>query len=383
MPNRLIGLAALAVAWFAVGAASATIVSVRDDASVDVPRSVFGGAPSEALKQEARRQAVDRAWRRYQAQNASGARASLFAQHAQELRQQAEQLCNFSFYEESFDKDAARFSLKVRASCDQKAIDAALNRLAGSGAAATSVAAGSKQGFTFVFVARRAADATQYIDRVTKTTSSTVSTTGNESASESARQSGGSSASTAQDGASVTQAATSVSKGTVDRRDTAYRYKVEQSEGVDNAVTNVLTTAGFEVAKYSDVIGACPGVSLDEVVGGFAEPKPNQAELIAPDLRRRMIASAKQCEMAFFATGIVDILKSERQADDTELVTVALTIDVRDIRKLVPTAVAAIPRVQFQQKGRDRIEAANKALAMAAESGAREIVDMLRQRGIQ
>ena len=40
---------------------------------VDVPSSFFGGAPSLELKQFARKQAVDRAWRRYQSQNFSGA----------------------------------------------------------------------------------------------------------------------------------------------------------------------------------------------------------------------------------------------------------------------------------------------------------------------
>jgi hypothetical protein len=45
--------------------------------------------------------------------------------------------------------------------------------------------------------------------------------------------------------------------------------------------------------------------------------------------------------------------------------------------------VAAIPAAQFQAIGRDRIEAANSALRLAAERGTREVVDMLRQRGFQ
>ena len=86
--------------------------------------------------------------------------------------------------------------------------------------------------------------------------------------------------------------------------------------------------------------------------------------------------------MDFFAVGLLDILKAEELPDGNAIVTVALTIEVRDIRKLIPTAVASIPRVQYQQLGRDRIEASNKALKMAAEDGVRQIVDMLRQRGL-
>ena len=146
----------------------------------------------------------------------------------------------------------------------------------------------------------------------------------------------------------------------------------------------MLATAGYDVAKYSDVIAECPGPALDEVVSSFANPEPNQAELLPSDLRRRMVSAAKAqpCSMAFFAVGILDILKAEERLDGVAIVTVALTIEVRDIRKVIPTAVASIPRVQYQQMGSDRIEAANKALTMAAEDGVRQIVDMLRQRGL-
>jgi hypothetical protein len=143
-----------------------------------------------------------------------------------------------------------------------------------------------------------------------------------------------------------------------------------------------LATAGFDVSKYSDLIAECPGVTLDEIVVNFASPKPNQAELVSPELRRKMINSARECEMSYFAIGIVDILKSEQMPDGNVRVTVALTIDVRDIKKKVASAVAAIPSAQYQALGRDRIEDANVALKLAAEKGTREIVDMLRQRNI-
>jgi hypothetical protein len=373
--------AALAVCLLA-GTAAAQQVPVRDEAAVDVPRSVFGSGPSDEVRREARRQAVDNAWRRYQAQNASGARAAFFAQHAAQMRQVAEEACTFQFYDEHHDKDAGRFSVRVRGSCDQRAIDAAVQRLAGGGAA-PAAGGGAKPAITFVFLARRAADSTTFEDRTTLTRSATAGTGAAESSSESSRGSGSTSSTSSEEAGTVTRSLTVQAKGTVDRRDTVYKYKVEQSEGADNAVTNVLTTAGFEVARYSDVLGECPGVSLDEIVVNFADPKPNQAEFVAAELRRRMIASARKCEMALFAVGLLDILKAERMPDGTERVTVALTVDVRDIRRTVPTAVAAIPAAQFQAIGRDRIEAANSALRLAAERGTREVVDMLRQRGFQ
>lgn len=341
----------ITVIVFALTASSALaqMVAVRDEASVDVPKGFFGASePSLELKEEARKKAVESAWRRYQAQNLSGARATLFAQHKDELLKQAKELCNFFFYDERFDKEAATFSVKVRGSCDQQAIDANVRRLARG--KVVEGGGGQQLRFVFMFLARRAAESTIFHDVESD---------------------------------SVPQTAITQPKGKIERRDTAYRYKVEQSESVDNAVTNVLTTSGFEVVKYSDLLAKCPGVSLDEVVVTFTSQWTNQAELVPAGVREQMIKPAKDCEMEFFAVGLLDIRPSERMPDGTERVTVALTIDVRDIRKKVPTAVAAIAAKQYQAIGHDRLEAANTALKMAADYGAREIVDMLLLRGIQ
>jgi hypothetical protein len=289
-------------------------------------------------------------------------------------------LCTFDFYDEYYDKNAKRFSVRVNASCNQGAIDATLNALSGAGERARA----NSLPFTFVFLARRASDSTTFIDKVTMNAKSTTGTSSSEIIADMAGSSDGTSLGGSVEGETVTTTAETQTKGTVQKRDTQFSYVVEQSEGVDNAVTNVLATAGYDVAKYSDVIAECPGPALDEVVASFANPEPNQAELLPSDLRRRMVSAAKAqpCSMAFFAVGILDILKAEERLDGVAIVTVALTIEVRDIRKVIPTAVASIPRVQYQQMGSDRIEAANKALTMAAEDGVRQIVDMLRQRGL-
>jgi hypothetical protein len=101
-----------------------------------------------------------------------------------------------------------------------------------------------------------------------------------------------------------------------------------------------------------------------------------------------MIAAAKKPEcnddikLSFFSVALLDILKSENRPDGLVRVTVALTMDVRDIRRSLATSAAAIPSVQYQALGKDRIEAANNALRMAAERGTQEVADMLRGRGL-
>jgi hypothetical protein len=371
-------------------AAHAQMIPVRDAATIDVPKGGLfsSGEPTREIKEKARAEAKMKAWARYKAQNASGARAAQFAQHDKALLERLENgLCTFSYYDEEFDKAAATFHVKVRGNCDQKAVDAALESIIraaqGGSSASGSRSAADKASFTFVFFARRAADAKEFLDKSISERSVTATTMGTEASAESSQSNRETNVSASQDAVAVSQSVRTETKGTIQRRDTKYDYVVVQSEAVDNAVSNVLVTAGFEVTSYSDVAETCPGVPLNDIIPFFAKPGENQAELIPPPMRTRMYNAARQCEQHFFAVGLLDILKSERQPDGTELVTVALTVDVRDIKKRVPTKVAAIPTVQFRQKGRDRIEAANAALTMAAETGTREIVDILRKQGLQ
>ncbi len=356
---------------FALTTAShADMISVRDKAIVDIR----GSQPSTQDKKKVRELAADNAWKRYQAQNFTAARSSALLSHAAAVRAQRDVACTFEFYEERVNPETRTYEVSVRAACNKLAVDAFVNQLLGTSSQRSSA---GRLPFTFMFMARRAADATEFLDKVRNSTSVTVGTTGDGLDSDSKNESAEAA------GVSVTQTKSTETKGTVSTRDTQFTFVVEQSEGVDNAVTNVLVTAGYDVAKYSDVLAECPGVTLDEVVTGFANPSPSQAELLPAELRRKMIRSAKQCEMAFFAVGLLDVLKSQKRPDGLWSVTVALTMDVRDVRKSIPTAVASIPPVQFEMVGRDRIEAANMALTKAAESGTREVVDLLLQRGIQ
>ncbi len=357
----------------------------KSDATVDVPKGLFGrGGPSEEIKARAREQAFDYGWRDYITFSSTGARADLYMRHAKALRDRATQLCNVRVSGDSFDERTGKYWVELRGTCDVRATDSVLASLGGGGVQAATPA-GEKPVFSFVFFARRAADERVFLDKVTRERSVTDETTGTESNADDSRSSGGRSSSTSSEGGSVTQRNVEQRKGTIERRDTAYKYRVEQSEGVDSAVTTVLSTAGFDVVKFSDVLGTCPGgPSLDEIVTTFANPAENQAEFVPAPLRSRMIAAARHqdCAVGFFAVGLLDILKAEDQGNGRVRVTVALTADIRDLRRRLPTAVASIPAVQKSALGSNRVEATNAALRLAATEGARDLVDQLRQRGL-
>jgi hypothetical protein len=356
----------------------------KSDATVDVSKGVFSRGPSEEIKAKAKEQAFESGWRDYITFSSTGARADLYMRHAKILRERASQLCNVRVTGDNFDERSGKYWVELRGTCDVRATDAILSSLGGGGAQATGPS-GDKPMFSFAFFARRAADERVFQDKVTKERSMTVETTGSEATTDNNRNSNGRSTSSSSEGGSVTQRNIEQRKGTIERRDTAYKYRVEQSEGVDSAVTSFLGTAGFEVVKFSDVLGTCPGgPSLDDIVTNFANPAENQAELVPGPLRTRMIAAARHpdCGVSFFSIGLLDILKSEDSGNGRVRVTVALTAYILDLRKRLPTSVGSIAAVQKSAIGSNRIEATNAALKLAATEGARDLVDQLRQRGI-
>jgi hypothetical protein len=383
---RLVFVASVLISVFIGTAVHAQApYAFKSDATVDVPKGLFGrSGPSEEVKAKAKEQAFEFGWRDYITFSSTGARADLYIRHAKALRDRAAQLCNVRVSGDSFDDRTGKYWVELRGTCDVRATDAVLATLGGGGVQAAAPA-GEKPLFSFAFFARRAADERVFLDKVTRERSITVETTGSESNADDSRSSGGRSSSNSSEGGAVTQRNIDQRKGTIERRDTAYKYRVEQSEGVDSAVTAVLSTAGFDVVKFSDVISNCPGgPSLDEIVTTFANPAENQAEFVPSPLRSRMIAAARHadCAVGFFAIGLLDILKAEDQGNGRVRVTVALTADIRDLRKRLPTAVASVPAVQKSALGTNRVEATNAALRLAATEGARDLVDQLRQRGL-
>ena len=360
--------AAIAAAGFLwCGISYAQMVEVRDRVSIDVPSGFFSSSPSAELRAETRKQAVDRAWRRYMAQNFSGARAQQAMDNEQQLRGLADQFCNFNFYDERFDKDANKFSLEVRGSCDQLAIDAAFNRMFRS--ATPSASSGGRARLPqvgFVFLARRAASETNEREN-----SSTVSTSGAEGTADSARSTRDSASSTSKEEASVTQR----SRISSTTSDAVYRYEVESTDDAMTAVANSLTSNGFRVARYPDLVTQCTGPSMGELSKRYAEMSVNTAW--NPKDTKGMYDAARQCKVPYFAFGLMEVLKSRQVGIGSFEVVASLNVKVIDLAEMLPSECASMNK-QFAGRGADRLEAARNALKIAGEEGSRELIDIIR-----
>lgn len=340
--------------------------SIRAEGSVDIR----GSKPTDEDKKRAQEVAKENAWKFFQMGFASGARTANFLTHAGAIKAQMDNFCVYEFYEPSVNKSAKTFSIRVNMECNEKAIDAVLVNLAGGRKAAR------KEKIVFVFLARRAADSTEFLEKRSVTNSATVETSGSEMMGDVTDDTDSYSLSGSSDGASVTQSQTTETKGTVANRDSDFSYVVEPSDVVDNALTSGLGDGGFRVIPYGNLASmGCPPPSIEDIVTGLGSSREQSRELLPNNIRTQMIQAVRQCGVPLFAVGLLNVLKSRKSPDGTWLVTVQLT--ARIDHAIEGYSIAAIDGIQFEGVGRDRVEAANVALSKAAQSGARELVDKL------
>jgi hypothetical protein len=353
--------------WVVCSISSAQMIEVRERVSVDVPSSMFNSSPSAQLKAEARKTAVDRAWRRYMAQNFSGVRAQQAQENEAQLRNMVDQFCTFNFYDERFDKDSSKYSLEVRGSCDQRAVDAAFNRMFRP---ATQQASGGGRArgpmIGFVFLARRAASETNESE-----SSATVGTTGSEGISDSQKASRGGSRSASTEEVSVTQR----SRNSSTTNDAVYKYEVESTDDAMTAVANSLQSNGFRVARYPDLVTQCTGPSMGDLSRRYADMSVNTAW--NPKDTKGMYDAARQCKVPFFSFGLMEVLKARQVGLKSFEVVVSLNVKVSDLSEMLPSECASMNK-QFAGRGADRLEATRNALKITGEEGSRELIDIIR-----
>ncbi|NBT47528.1 MAG: hypothetical protein EBT07_06855 [Actinobacteria bacterium] len=344
------------------------VVSVRQPLSVDVPSAgPFSSGPSQELKDEARKRAVDMAWRRVVGQVFSGARAQQAADNPDRVRAIANTACDFQVFGERFDKDSKKYSFELRGSCYKNQIDAEFGRMF-RGATQQASQGGRARGpmVGFVFLARRAASETNE-----RESSASVSTSGSEGSSESQRKSRGSSRNSSEEDVSVTQR----ERISTTNSDAVYRYEVESTDDAMTVVASSLQTNGFRVARYPDLVTQCQGPSMGELSRRYAEMKVNTAW--NPKDTKGMYDAARQCKVPYFAFGLVEVLRARQVSATGFEVVASLNVKVSDLTEMLPSECASMTK-QYPGQGKDRLEAARDALRRVGEQGSRDLMDIIR-----
>ena len=139
-----------------------------------------------------------------------------------------------------------------------------------------------------------------------------------------------------------------------------------------------MSTAGFEVVSYSDIMIQCGGPTFEEIENSII-----QGDKISPVIRKGIIEACIKCDIDYLAIGILDIgIKSKVDNNQNREISVSVQSQVWNIQEKLPRVIAAVGPITSDANEKDDITTIKKALVEPADSAARNIVDQLNAKNI-
>ena len=347
-------------------AAMADSMQVRGSAVSEYDSGNWGSDPSEEDLQRAQMKAKAAAWNAYTATFIPSLMQQYLPVRELFLQDLDLYMSGVRVLDTEVDEDASTITVVVRVSINVTAVEGRISQL--SVAANTNTGEGSV--FVFIFLARQASSTKVYEDKKVSVAVSESATSNQESAAISETE--------ASVSTTTSEAEKTTTGGSVERKRAKTVYEVESPQDVNSAMGDVLTSAGFEVVMYDDVVSMCGGAEPSEIKAEFAV-----SDDMSRKLRKSAIIASKDCEVSYFSVGTLDV-----GVQDTDPVTgdkrvyVSVRSQVWDIRKGLPKTVASVGPVQYSGLGPDDAVAKRNALALAAKEVAKTIVHQMNAKGL-
>lgn len=347
--------------------AQAEPVEVKGSVTVPYSKGFFSSGPDDKSYQAALNEAKLAAWNLYTA-GFNDAKMKLYMKNKESILKQLDQYVqNLKIIDKSTDKDSKTINLVIRAMINESAVDAAL----GSTSEAVKQGTGKGSQFVFMFLSRQASSTKVYDDKRINVKLEEASTgsadksidTDNASASTSKTQS----------------SSKTTTGGSVERKKAKTVYEVASSQDIDAAMGGVLSTGGFEVISYDDVVANCGGADRKVIATEFSS-----SDDMSTETRKSAINASRDCEVSLFATGTMDIgVQDTDPVSGNRRVFVSVRGQVWNIENKLPRKVASVGPIQFSGLGPDEEVAKRNALTQAAKEAGKAIVDQLNVKSIR
>lgn len=339
---------------------------VTGTVTVPYKGKMFSKAPSEAEKSVAMTEAKHRAWDLYTAKF-SAAKMNQYLQVKDQFINNIDgYIINLRVLDEDVDKKAKTITLTFKGTVNETAVDAVFGGLAAAG----QQGSGEGSAFTFIFVSRKVVNAKTKDNKRIDIVQVQTAATANESMAAS-----GSTMTASSDSNSVSKKTTG---GSTESSATKRVYEVSSSQDINSSMGGVLSTAGFEIVDYDDVVSECGGVEATDIAKEFKEN-----DNMSRASRKSAINAARDCEVPLFATGSIDIgVQDVDPSTGLKRVYVSVRGQVWNIEKRLPKKVASVGPVQYSGLGPNDNVAMRNALNFAAEEAAKSIVEQLNAKNI-
>jgi hypothetical protein len=342
-------------------------VRVKGVSTFHYESRVFSNDPDAEDMKKALAKAKESAWDTYTSRFNAG-RMKQYLQIKDEFQKNINlYITEIRLVNQSVDEDAKKVTTIIRAIINESAVNALFSKFSASGSQAT----GEGSPFVFLFVARRAASVKSFDDKRVKITKSELSRSDKERLS--------ANDTTAESSTTNESFSNTASGGSTVKKSAQISYSVSSSQDIDAAMGDVLTSAGFEVISYDDIVSECGGTERKLITNEF-----KRNDDMSRRSRRAAIKGSRECDVRFFATGTLDMgIRDTDPVTGNKRVVVSVRAQVWNITRRLPRKVASVGPVQFSGLGPDETVAQRNALILAAKNAGQTLVDQMNSKNIR
>jgi hypothetical protein len=274
---------------------------------------------------------------------------------------------DYQIIDEDTNKKSKRFRVVIQASINATLIDVELQK----SSAIQQVPDDERSLLSFVFVAREATAVKKYDAR--RTQRMVLET--NEDQSESTTAEDGQLGFSAQ---GVKDIKKTTGGSTLQKAD-QIKYDVSNAREINTAMSNIFSTAGFEVVEAEYLTEETNGlVDVDKFVEDF-----RYGDDISGGTRRAAVKGCRGVDVYLFAVGTLDVgMKDKDPVSGLTRVYVSVTGKVLNLKNRFPKTIASVGPVQYAGLGPDQTVAKRNALILAGEKAAKELTAQLRAKGV-
>jgi len=325
------------------------------------------GGPSLKVKQQAVVDAKVNALNRYASKFTQAKRLN-YEKIKEKIKNSIDlYVTDYTIVDEEVDKKAKQYRVVIQASIDASLIEVELQKIS----AVENVPEDQKSYITYVFVAREQRQVKSYDKRQTKRV---VKSDLEEHEEIESVDEGAVSLSAKNNKDSMT-----TTGGSAIQKADDIEYDVTNTSEINTAMSNVFSTAGYEVVDADYVEEETEGL-LD--VGQFKEDFRYGSD-ISGRTKRNAVKGLRSIDITLLAIGTLDIgMKDKDPVSGLTRVYVSVTGKIMSLKKRFPKTVASVGPVQFSGLGPNETVAKRNALKLAAEKAANDLVAQLRMKGI-
>lgn len=364
--KRILSISIFFILLSAFTTSFADNVEVKSIVSVPYNSSWLSSKPDDKSNQQALNAAKLEIWKTYTSKF-NDAKMQSYLTMADKFKANIDNYVqNVVIVDKDIDKNAKTIQLVVRAQINETAVDAAFAKTS----QAANQGTGKGNAFVFLFMTRSGTSIKSYDNKKIVVKKNEKFNARQDKDVQTDNEEGQSSTSVDME--------KSTTGGSVERKQSKVTYDVASSQDIDSAMGNILSTAGFEVISYDDVVANCGGIDKTQIAKEFAI-----SDDLSTEARKSAVNASRDCEVSIFATGTLDIgVQDTDPVTGNKRVIVSVRGQVWNIDSKLPRKIASVGPVQFSGLGPDDSVASRNALNLAAKEAAKIIVDQLNLKGV-